>query len=338
MATLHADTLKCRLNRLDMRLKITGIGLHVPPRVETAADLAPRIGRSEQWILSRTGVAERRVSDEDMAVMGARAAMEALGDGPPPDLILNASGVARQTLPDSSVYIQDAMGMEGIPSHSVAATCLSFLVALHTAGAFLEAGAYQRILIVSADRGTRGRNYDEPESAALLGDGAAAVVVERTPRGEGSALINWKMTTWPKGAHLTEVRGGGTRLHPNDPETTPADNLFSMSGPRVYKMARRKVYAMIDEILQERELTREDITRVIPHQASGFAVSAYHRFGGFTEEQVVDVIAEYGNCVAAGLPMALATAWKRGQFDRGDKILMMGTGAGLSVAGALLVF
>ena len=321
-----------------MRLKITGIGLHVPSRVETAAELSPKIGRSEDWILSRTGVAERRVSDEDMAVMGAKAGLEALGDGPPPDLILNASGVARQTLPDSSVFIQDAMGMEGIPSHSVAATCLSFLVAMHTAACFLEVGAYERILIISSDKGSMGRNYAEPESAALLGDGAAAVLVERTPDGEASAILNWKMSTWPKGAHLTEVRGGGTRLHPNNPETTPEDNLFSMSGPRVYKMARRKVYDMIDEILAEKDLSREQIKRVIPHQASGFAVKAYHRFGGFTEDQVVDLIGEYGNCVAAGLPMALATSWKRGRFDRGDTILMMGTGAGLSVAGLLLAF
>lgn len=321
-----------------MRLKITGIGLHVPPKVETAAELSPRIGRSVDWIISRTGVAERRVSDEDMAVMGAKAALDALGDGPPPDLILNASGVARQTLPDSSVFIQDAMGMEGIPSHSVAATCLSFMVAMHTAACFLECGAYKRILIVSADKGTRGRNFAEPESAALLGDGAAAVVVERTPDGEASAITNWKMTTWPKGAHLTEVRGGGSHMHPNDPETTPEDNLFSMSGPRVYKMARRKVYDMIDEILEEKALTRADVKRVIPHQASGFAVKAYHRFGGFEEAQVVDLISEYGNCVAAGLPMAMATSWKRGQFDRGDTILMMGTGAGLSVAGMLLTF
>ncbi len=111
-----------------------------------------------------------------------------------------------------------------------------------------------------------------------------------------------------------------------------------MSGPRVYKMARRKVYAMIDEILEGCDLTRDDVAQVVPHQASGFAVKAYHRFGGFREDQVTDLIAEYGNCVAASTPMALATAHRRGHFKRGDRVLMMGTGAGLSVAGALLVF
>jgi 3-oxoacyl-[acyl-carrier-protein] synthase-3 len=321
-----------------MRTKITGIGCHLPPRIETAASLAPRIGRSEAWILSRTGVRERRVSDEDVAVMGARAARQAIGDGPPPDLILNASGVPRQTLPDTSVFIQDALGYEGIPSHSVHATCLSFVVAFHTASCFLLSGAYRRILIVSADQGTRGRNFKEPESAALLGDGAAAVVVEATPEGEASELSLFKMTTWPKGADLTEVRGGGTRRHPNHPDTTDDDNLFTMSGPRIYRMARRKVYKMLDDLLAEADLTRDEIAAVVPHQASGMAVGAFHRFGGFREDQVVDVVAEHGNCVAASLPMALATAHERGRFRRGDRVLMMGTGAGLSIAGAIIRF
>jgi 3-oxoacyl-[acyl-carrier-protein] synthase III len=318
-----------------MRAKIVSTGLFIPPEIETAAELAPRIGVEEDWILTHTGVRHRHVSDEDMPAMGARAGLDALGDGPPPDLILNASGVGFQVIPDTSTYIQQAMGFSGIPSYSIHATCLSFVVALNTASAMIHSGVYKRILIVSSDQGTRGRNFDEPESAALLGDGAAAVVLEPTPEGEPSEIVAWKMQTFPEGAEWTEVRGGGTRLHPDDPRTVPADNLFHMEGLAVYKMARRRVAVMFGRLFKESGYTPQDVDLMVPHQASGPAVEAVMRYG-FPEERVVNIIGETGNCVAASLPMALATAHKDGRMKRGDLVAMAGTGAGLSVAGMLL--
>ena len=163
--------------RIKSQFKITGYGLYLPPAVETAEELAPKINKTPQWIISRAGVKERRVSQIDVDEMGAIAARKALGSETP-DLILNASGVGKQVIPDSSVFIQKELGFEGIPCFSIHATCLSFLVALNTAALFIEQGAYNKILIVSSDRGTRGRNYNEPESAALLGDAAAAILIE----------------------------------------------------------------------------------------------------------------------------------------------------------------
>ena len=171
-----------------------------------------------------------------MAVMGARAAREALA-GEVPDLILNASLTPIQLIPDSSVFIQRELGFDGIPSFSLHATCLSFLVGLHTAGALIQTGAYERILLVSSEQGSVCRDYSEPESAALIGDGAAAAVLEPTPRGEGSELHAFTMRTWPSGASYTGLRGCGTRCHPNDPSTRFEDNLFQMRGPRIYRMA-----------------------------------------------------------------------------------------------------
>ena len=126
------------------------------------------------------------------------------------------------------------MGYEGIPSFSVHSTCLSFITALHTASSLIHSKTYKRILIISADRGTRGRNFKEPESSSLLGDGAAAVVLEATKPHNKNELIYYNMKTWPSGSGLTEVRGGGTNKHPQDPDTNSADNLFSMDGPAVY--------------------------------------------------------------------------------------------------------
>ena len=313
-----------------MKIKITGVGLYLPPQIETAEDIAPKIGKSVEWIIEKSGVKERRISTIDVDQMGAIAGKEALGTSSEPDLIINASGVPKQTIPDTSTFYQREMGFEGIPSFSIHCTCLSFIAALNTAGSLIHSGSYKRILIISSDRGSRGRNFDEPESASLLGDGAAAVVLEP------SELLYFDMKTFPSCANLTEVRGGGTHKHPQDPNTTLADNLFTMDGPAVYKIARKEVYRMMLKTMKNTGFKREDVDWVIPHQASGKAVDAYVSTGGFAEEKVVSIISEFGNCVAASVPMAFATAVKDGRIKRDDLLLFIGTGAGLSAACALV--
>ena len=320
-----------------MNIKITGVGYYLPENIETSEQLAPKIGKSVDWIMSRTGVQERRVSDIDVDLMGAKASKLALKNKVP-DLILNASGVGKQVIPDTSVFIQKELGFKGVPSFTIHSTCLSFLVALNTAANFISQNTYKKILIVSSDRGTRGRNYDEPESAALLGDAAAAVLVEKALDGEESCILDFTMNTYPEGSHLTEVRGGGTNLHPHDSETKFADNLFTMNGPMIYKMARKTVYNQIQLDLKNNNLKADDIDLVIPHQASGLAIKAYSKYGGFNNDKVVNIIDKTGNCVAASLPLALAIAYKDNRIKRGDLIYFVGTGAGLSVASCLIKF
>jgi 3-oxoacyl-[acyl-carrier-protein] synthase-3 len=306
--------------------------------VQTAAELSKLIGRSEEWILSRTHVAERRISDEPMNVMAAHAIRDALGDGPNPDLLINASLTPVQLVPDSSVFIQQSMAWQGlgIPSFSVHATCMSFLLGLHTAGAMLSSGAYKRIVVVSSEQGSVCRDFDHPESAALIGDGAAAAVVVPTPDGEGSEMLAWGQTSWPGGADLAELRGCGTRKHPNNPDTSPTDNLFRMRGPRIFKMAVTKVRELATQLVAEAGLTFEDIDVCVPHQASGPGLAAHSRFLDLPEHKIINVVGQYGNCIAASIPMALAHADAAGRLKRGDIVLLLGTGAGLHVAGMIL--
>jgi 3-oxoacyl-[acyl-carrier-protein] synthase-3 len=313
-------------------VEISSFGMALPDEIESAVQLSKKIGRSADWIKRRSGVLNRHISNISMPELAAKAARIALGDGPRPDLIINASGVAYQVLPDTSVFIQQELGFEGIPSFSIHATCLSFIVALQNAASLIETGVYERVLIVSADLGSRGRNFDEPESAALLGDGAAAVVLEAS---ESASLLAYHFKTWPSGAKHTEVRGGGTRLHPQNPKTTHADNLFSMNGPAVFKMARKLGGPMIQELVDKAGLKKSDIDLVVPHQASGFGVRVYTRYG-FDEDKIVNVVAEQGNCVAASIPMALVSALQSGRIKSGDNIMLIGTGAGLSIGGLIL--
>jgi 3-oxoacyl-[acyl-carrier-protein] synthase-3 len=146
------------------------------------------------------------------------------------------------------------------------------------------------------------------------------------------------METWSDGSSLTEVRGGGTNLHPQDQNTTLDDNLFSMNGPMIYKMARKKVYDRIKNDLKRNNLTQNDIDLLIPHQASGLAVKAYSKYGGFKKNKVMDIIDFTGNCVAASIPLALSLAYNNNQINREDLLYFVGTGAGLSIGSLILKF
>ncbi len=268
-----------------------------------------------------------------MDKMAARV-VQAVTDGVPPDLLINASLTPIQLIPDSSVFIQAALGWSGIPSFSIHATCLSFLAGLQTASALLVAGSHKRIVVVSSEQGTVCRDPEHPESAALIGDGAAAVSMIVHP---DSQVLGLRMATFPEHADLAELRGCGTRAHPNDPRTVPADNLFRMRGPRIYKAAVGKVMEQVDGLLGDLGLTPDDIDLLVPHQASGPGVIAMEKLR-VPRERIVNIVAKYGNCIAASLPMALAQAHESGRLKRGHKVMLVGTGAGLSVGVAILVW
>lgn len=313
-----------------MRFRIARTALHLPPRIEASEALAERLGRSADWIVSRTGVRERRISDVPMSTMAAEAVR---GLGERPELLINASLTPVQLIPDSSVFVLRELGWDGLPSFSVHHTCLSFLTAVQVAGGLLAGGAYRRIAIVSAEQGSVCRDLDEPESAALIGDGAAAALIEATDGPEG--FLGYATSTWPEGIGWAELRGCGTAHHPNDPATTRGDNLFHMRGPRVWRLSLEKADEVLDRAFGQAGMRREDVDLVVPHQASGPMVDAFAKFR-FDDDKVVKIVATTGNCIAASLPMALAHAVATGRLERGMRVLLFGTGAGLSMTAAVL--
>ena len=319
-------------------VKVTSTGLYAPPRVETAEDLAEKVGKSAAWIRERTGVSRRHVAHEPverMAASAAAAALAGLGSSVPPDLILYASTTPRQLIPDTSVFVQRELGLEGVACHSLHATCLSFLVALHSAAAFVQTGAYRKVLVVSAEIGSAARNFEEAESAVLLGDGAAAAVVEPTPPGESSRMLGYLATTLPEAAPFAELRGFGIQRPPHGPETRADDHLFHMNGTRLFRLALVHIGPLLERLFEWTGLAAADIDLVVPHQPSrpGLDLLGYW---GFTPDRVVNIVGEYGNCIAASMPMALATAHAEGRLVRGQRVLLVGTGAGMSVGAAIL--
>ncbi|MDP8222573.1 MAG: 3-oxoacyl-[acyl-carrier-protein] synthase III C-terminal domain-containing protein [Candidatus Lernaella stagnicola] len=324
-------------------LKIIGIGRYLPKRVVTNAEIEDMAGLARGTIeKTAAGVVERRwVTDETASEMGAGAAQEALDDAgltiQDIDLILNASGSAEQAIPDGAPLLQRALGMadSGLPGFTVHATCLSFLVALNVAANYLFTGMYKNILIVTSEIASGGINPKEPESFVLFGDAAAAVVVTRPPEGDPSAMTHYLLRTWGSGAYYTCIMGGGTRHHPNHPDTTREHNYFHMDGWPVYQLARKKGPETL-EMMRPGILTdHDDIKVTVPHQASMLAIKTMVRLG-LPEERIAVTIDRVGNCIAASIPVTLYEVIREKRVERGDNILLFGTGAGLSIGSSIL--
>lgn len=327
-----------------LSLKIAGLGHYLPDRIVPNAEVEALCALPAGWIAERTGVRERRwVNGETQLFMAAQAAREAVAQAGLPlaaiDLIINASGTQSQAIPDNGPLLQRELGLgeSGIPSFSVHATCLSFLMAMQTAAALLLTDRYRHILIVSADLASCALNFKEPESAALMGDAAAAVVVTRTPPGEASALCAFHFATYGLGADLAELRGGGSRRHPNHVATQAEDNLFHMNGPHLLKLTRRVAPAFLDGLQPGLARSAAGIDLIVPHQASVLGLRLLRHFG-WPEERIMVTLDYLGNCVAASIPVSLYQAYAQGRLRRGDRVLLIGTGAGLSLGGLILTF
>jgi 3-oxoacyl-[acyl-carrier-protein] synthase-3 len=325
-------------------IKIAGLGRCLPERVVPNSDVERLCNLPAGWIEQRTGVKERRwVANETQPQLAARAAAEAIANaGLLPaniDCIINASGTQTQSIPDGGPLLQRELGLaeSGIPCFSVHATCLSFLMALDVAAGLLAAQRYTNILIVSAEVTSVGLNFAEPESAALLGDAAAAAVVSRTPVGEASALHTGHFETYSRGAERAEVRGGGSRCHPNHPDTRPEDNLFHMHGPQLLKLTHRYSQSFLERLRPGLSGGLGDIAWVVPHQASILGLRLLRNFG-WPAERVLVTLDRLGNSVAASIPVTLYEGVQDGLIQRGDELLLVGTGAGLSLGGVILTF
>lgn len=314
-------------------VRVVGAGVAQLTHHERNEELAERLGMSAAEIEKMCGVRGRYVGEADLTLpaLHALACREALGSGGPPDLIINASVGFHQLIPDTSVFIQRALGLEGIAGFSMHATCLTFLYALQVADAHLRTGAYRRILVTSAELNTRVRNFSEPESAALLGDAGAAIVLEPAERG---GVRHASMRAWPSGAELTQVQGFGLGKHPLAEGTCADDYLFSMNGPAVLRAASRIFLRHMADFWRSSGQRKEDVDLVVPHQPSSSGLRLLEHYG-FSSDKIVNILPDYGNCAAVSLPLALALAMRGGRIRDRDRLLFVATGAGLGV-GAML--
>lgn len=326
-------------------LRILGTGQYSPTRKVESAEFDARWSKPAGWTRRHAGIDHRfhASADEPASLMGAQAAQSALDRaGLRPDqldCVISACSVMEQAIPCTAVLIHRRLGLErsGIPAFDINATCLSFVTALDLAAAAIAVGRYRQVLIVSSEIASAGLNWDDPDTAPLFGDGAAAVVVGPCAPGQDSSFFAAHMETYSEGADLCRVRAGGTRVRITDSVDACVDaSRFEMSGRATYRLAAQHLPGYMDRLLARAGVTMADLRKLVPHQASAKALKHLEVALGMPANFMVRILETHGNQMAASIPIALHRAIDGGQIERGDLIALVGSGAGLSFGGAVL--
>lgn len=326
--------------------KILGSGKYLPNRIVTSAEIDKRIDVEEGWTEKKSGIKTRHfVEGETASYMGMRAARDAiqnaginLGDI---DCIIGANGITEQPIPCNAALLQKALGLSGsgVPCFDINSTCLSFLAALDMASYLIEAGAYRHILVVSSEISSVGLNWEQHDSCILFGDGAAAFVIGRSQSNEDSKVLASRFETYSEGAHLSEIRGGGNKYHPREyREDTKNEFLFDMNGKAIFKMTSQLIEGFFERLFEPCGMSIQEMNMFIPHQASQMAMGLIRKRLGIEEEKFMNIIENHGNVIAASIPLAFHEAIKQDKVSRGDKVLLFGTSAGLSIGAVILEY
>lgn len=326
------------------KVKIAGTGKYLPEQVVTADELDKRLGVPHGWVLKKTDVSARHyVKEETASQMGAKAAAAALEDAgltfADIDCLVSTSGTMEQPIPCTASLIQREMGQEhsGVPAFDINSTCLSFLTGLDVMSYMIASGRYSRILLVATEVASVGLNWSHKESAALFGDGAAAAVIRAADDEEPSRILCSAMKTFSAGAHLAQIRGGGTKVHPRHADQAEPF-LFEMDGRAIYKMASNQLPDFVSGLLHTANCSMADLQLVIPHQGSAMAMRLIAKKLGISEQQLMNITPTHGNTIAASIPMGLHEAIHQGRIKRGERLMLLGTSAGFSVGGMILEY
>ena len=300
--------------------RITGWGVAMPDKVVTNVDLEGTLDTSDQWIRERTGIRERRVggTTTGLAIEASELAMQRAGvTGADIDLVLLCTCTPDEAMPASASAVQQALGVTG-GAVDLNAACSGFVYGLVAADGFLRAGM-QRVLLIGSETMSRIVDWEDRSTAILFGDGAGAVVLEQ---GEGPGrLLGWDLGSDGSLRHILHADIGGT---------------IEMDGPEVFRRAVRIMVSSAERALDRAGLTVADVNLFVPHQANTRIIASARAKLGIAEEHTVDILATTGNTSAASIPMALADAAEAGRLQSGDIALLIGFGAGMSWASAVL--
>jgi 3-oxoacyl-[acyl-carrier-protein] synthase-3 len=315
------------------RIGITGLGVNVPDRVVTNDDLARYVDTTDEWIVERTGIRERRMATEDealtdIALPAARAALEDAGAAAADiDLLICATVTPDMMFPTSSALMADALGAEDAAAYDLLAGCTGFMYAVAQAYGMLAAGLSRRALVIGGDVLSSILDWTDRSTLVLFGDGAGAVVMEPVERG---GFLGFELGADGGGGVHLQLPGSGSRKFEN-PEA-----LLRMNGREVFKFATRVLVSSAEAVLAECGRTIDDVDVYVPHQANKRIIDhAVGKLGVLPGRTVVNVD-RFGNTSSGSIPLALADARADGRLHDGSLVLMTGMGAGLTWGSALL--
>ncbi len=320
-----------------VRSVVLGCGAYLPERVMTNAELATRVDTSDEWIVQRTGIRERRIAAEGeftshLGIKAAQAALAHAGiDAQSIDLIVLATSTPDNTFPATAVAIQNALGIHHGAAFDLQAVCSGFIFALATADQYLRSGAFKRALVIGAETFSRILDWNVRGPCVLFGDGAGAIVLEAQQQ-PGNTTDRGVLTTHLRsdGRHMSKLYVDG------GPSSTQTTGHLRMEGREVFRHAVGMITDVIVDAFNATGTSADDIDWFIPHQANKRIIDASAHKLHIAPEKVVLTVDRHGNTSAASIPLALATAVADGRVKRGDLLLLEAMGGGFTWGSALV--
>jgi 3-oxoacyl-[acyl-carrier-protein] synthase-3 len=314
-------------------VSITGLGCRVPDRVVSNEELAKHVDTSDEWIVERTGIRERRMAAEhealsDVALPACRAALAQAGlVGADIDLLIVATVTPDMAFPSTGAILADRLGATSAAAYDLSAGCTGFVYALAQGYGLVAAGLAKRALVVGGDLLSRILDWTDRSTLVLFGDGAGAVVLEAVPE---QGFVGFELGADGAGGENLWLPGSGSRLFDE------SEKYVKMNGREVFKFATRILVQSAEDLLAKCEVSIDDVDLYIPHQANMRIIDHATRKLGVPSERVVINVDRYGNTSSGSIPLALADAAADGRLRPGRLVLMTGMGAGLTWGSALM--
>jgi 3-oxoacyl-[acyl-carrier-protein] synthase-3 len=323
------------------RAKITALGCYTPPKVLTNFDLEKMVETTNEWILTRTGIAERHIAapeiaTSDLAVEAARIALAQRGlEASEIDAIIVCTVTPDMFFPSTACIVQDKLGAKGAWGFDLIAACSGFLYGLTTGANLIAGGMHKRVMVIGADTMSRILDYTDRSTCILFGDGAGAVILERAEEGDESGFVDFIGEIDGSGGDSLKMPAGGSRM-PATAETVAARmHYVHQEGQQVFKYAVKQMSDLCEGILQRNGLKASDVACLVPHQANRRIITAAADRLGLECEKVIINIDKYGNTTGGTIPLATRDAIEAGKLKKGDLVLFAAVGAGFTSGAAL---
>jgi len=321
---------------------VLGSGKYVPERILTNQELETMVETNDEWIVSRTGIRERRIAAQgqatsDLAYEAARIALHNAGlTAEDIDLIIVATITPDMAFPSTACILQDKLGAKRAAAFDLSAACSGFIYSLANAANFIATGIYKYALVIGADALSTITDYTDRNTCVLFGDGAGAAVIGPVPEGRG--FKSFELGADGGGGELLKIAAGGSR-NPATHETVDGRlHYIYMAGSEVFKFAVRIMGSAAEEALRKAGLSKNDIDLLIPHQANNRIIQSALSKLDLTEDKCMINVHRYGNMSAASIPVALAEAVEEGRVREGDCLLLVGFGGGLTWGASALIW
>jgi 3-oxoacyl-[acyl-carrier-protein] synthase-3 len=325
------------------KVKISALGCYVPERVLTNHDLEKMVETSDQWILTRTGIAERHIADRDvatsdLAVEAARRALEQRGlDAAELNAILVCTVTPDMFFPSTACLVQNRLGAKGAWGFDLIAACSGFVYGLTTAAHLVGAGTHEKVLVIGSDTMSRIIDYTDRNTCVLFGDGAGAMLIEPVDAEDGQQIgfLDFLGEIDGSGGDYLKMPAGGSRIPASVESVEKRLHYVHQDGQQVFKYAVRKMYDVCHQLLERNGLSAKDVAVLIPHQANRRIISATVERLGLPCDRVIINIDRYGNTTAGTIPLATRDAIETGRLKKGDLVLFAAVGAGYTVGASL---